>query len=192
MARTGLNEDVIVRKALNMANTIGFDKITLKTIADELNIQTPSLYNHIKSIDDLKKQMMLYGWSQLEKDVINSAENKNGYDALRSMCYAFYNFAVNNPGAFNAMLWYNKFDDSEAMTATDKLFSIFFRITDSLNISRKNANHLIRTFRSFLEGFSLLVNNNAFGNPLSIKESFDLSLDILIAGMQSLEETADI
>jgi hypothetical protein len=33
----------------------------------------------------------------------------------------------------------------------------------------------------------LLVNNNAFGNPISIKESFDLSLDIIFNGMKSLE-----
>ena len=53
---------------------------------------------------------------------------------------------------------------------------------------QENANHLIRTFRSFLEGFALLVNNEAFGNPISIKESFDLSVDVLLAGVKTLEE----
>ena len=41
--------------------------------------------------------------------------------------------------------------------------------------------------RFFLEGFSLLVNNNAFGNPISIKESFDLSLEIIMSGIKTLE-----
>ena len=31
------------------------------------------------------------------------------------------------------------------------------------------------------------INNNAFGNPISIKESFDLSLEIIINGIESLE-----
>ena len=53
----------------------------------------------------------------------------------------------------------------------------------------ENINHIIRTLRSFLEGFSLLVNNNAFGNPVSIKESFDLSLEIIINGIKTLEGT---
>ena len=56
-----------------------------------------------------------------------------------------------------------------------------------LNISEDNINHIIRTLRSFLEGFALLVNNDAFGNPLSIKESFDLSLEIIINGIKALE-----
>ena len=58
---------------------------------------------------------------------------------------------------------------------------------EPLNISSDNVEHIIRTLRSFLEGFSLLVNNNAFGNPISIKESFNLSLDIIINGIKSLE-----
>ena len=31
----------------------------------------------------------------------------------------------------------------------------------------------------------MLVNNNAFGNPVSIKESFDLSLEIIINGIKT-------
>lgn len=57
----------------------------------------------------------------------------------------------------------------------------------SLNISDDNIDHIVRTLRGFLEGFSLLVNNNTFGNPISIKESFDLSLDIIMNGIKTLE-----
>ena len=57
----------------------------------------------------------------------------------------------------------------------------------SLDISDANINNIIRTLRAFLEGFSLLVNNNAFGNPISIKESFDLSLEVIMNGIKSLE-----
>ena len=57
-----------------------------------------------------------------------------------------------------------------------------------LNISDENINHIIRTLRSFLEGFVLLVNNDAFGNPVEIKKSFDLSLEIIINGIKSLEK----
>ena len=71
--------------------------------------------------------------------------------------------------------------------ATVKLFSLLFRVLQPLNISDNHIEHIIRTLRGFLEGFALLVNNNAFGNPISIKESFDLSLDIILNGIKSLE-----
>lgn len=40
-------------------------------------------------------------------------------------------------------------------------------------------------------GFALLVNNGAFGHSASIDESFELSLEVLIAGMKTLEEHGD-
>ena len=103
------------------------------------------------------------------------------------MCYVSYDYAINNKGIFEAMLWYNKYDDEETKNTTKKLYEAMFKIAKSINISEDNTRHIIRTVRSFLEGFVLLVNNNGFGNPISIKESFDTSLQIIITGIKSLE-----
>lgn len=191
MARAGLDKVIIVERAAQLANEHGLENITLKMIAQEFGVQTPSLYNHIKSLEDLKKNLMLYGWKQLELQILHAVCGVSGYDALRAMCYAFYDYATENPGVFNAMLWYNKFQDGESMEATDGLFSVIFKVMEGVYISQERASHLIRTFRSFLEGFSLLVNNGAFGNPISIKESFDLSVDVLLTGIKALEEGKD-
>ena len=188
MARAGLDKEIIVSRAAWLANEIGLENITLKMIAKEFGVQTPSLYNHIKSLEDLKKNLMIYGWKQLEQQILRSVAGVSGYEALRAMCYAFYEYATTNPGIFNAMLWYNKFQDEETVGVTEELFIVLFKIMGSLQISQENVNHLIRTFRSFLEGFSLLVNNKAFGNPISIKESFELSIEVLMAGIKTLEE----
>lgn len=130
---------------------------------------------------------MIYGWKQIESKVIDAAVGVSGYEALKSMCYAFYDYAIKNKGIFNAMLWYNKYQNDETKQTTNKMFDIIFKIMKPLNISDDNINHIIRTLRSFLDGFALLVNNNSFGNPISIKESFDLSLGIIINGIKNLE-----
>ena len=188
MARVGLDKNLIVERAAELANEIGLDNITLKVIADEFGVQTPSLYNHIKNLDDLKKSLMLYGWKQLEAKLLLSVVGVSGYDALRAMCYAFYEYATSNPGVFNAMLWYNKFQDEETLNATKQLFVVLFKVMGTLNIPDETINHLIRTFRGFLEGYSLLVNNEAFGNPISIRESFELSVEVLLTGIKNLEQ----
>ena len=187
MARVGLDKNLIVERAAGLANERGLDNITLKVIADEFGVQTQSLYNHIKNLDDLKKSLMLYGWKQLEAKLLLAVVGVSGYEALRAMCYAFYEYATGNPGVFNAMLWYNKFHDEETQNATKQLFVVLFKIMGTLNIPDETINHLIRTFRSFLEGYALLVNNGAFGNPVSIKESFDLSVEVLLTGIKNLE-----
>ena len=56
--------------------------------------------------------------------------------------------------------------------------------TDKLKIDRSVADHLLRTYRAFLEGFSLLVIHHSFGNPISIEESFEISLNVLLKGIE--------
>ena len=187
MSKNNINEEIIIETSAKLVNNIGLDNLSLKLIAKNLNIKSPSLYNHISSLEEIKEKLMLYGWKQMEEKIIDSTIGVSGYDALRNMCNAFYEYSTNNKGVFTAMLWYNKYKNEELNIATTKLFNIIFKILKPLNISEDNINHIIRTLRSFLEGFSLLVNNNAFGNPISIKDSFDLSLEIIINGIKQLE-----
>lgn len=187
MGKNNISENLIIEASAKLSNEVGLDNLTLLMIADELNIKSPSLYNHISSLDDIKKKLMIYGWKNLEDVIVNSAVGITGYEALKSMCNAFYDYAISNKGVFNAMLWYNKYDNEEMNNYTKKLFEVTFKILKPLGISDTNINNIIRTLRGFLEGYSLLVNNNAFGNPIPIRESFDLSLEIIINGIKSLE-----
>ena len=186
MSKNNISDELIITTSARLSNEVGLNNLSLKMIAEELNIKSPSLYNHISSLDDIKEKLMIYGWKELGEKATESAVGVAGYEALRNMCYAFYDYATNNKGVFTAMLWYNKFESEEKNEATTKLFSLLFRVLQPLNISDNNIEHIIRTLRGFLEGFVLLVNNNAFGNPISIKESFDLSLDIIFNGMKHL------
>lgn len=187
MARMGLDKSAVISRAAQLANDVGLENITLKSLANDLNIQPPSLYNHISGLDDLKKELMLYGWLQMEDQILEAVAGISGYNAIEVMCRTVFEYATTNPGVFNAMVWYNKFENDETNNATKKLFPVVLKVFSSLNISQEDSDHLVRTFRSFLEGFALLVNHNAFGNPISINDSFELSLKVLMAGMKALE-----
>ena len=185
--KNSISDELIIQTSASIANKVGLSNLSLKIIAEELNIKSPSLYNHISSLEEIKQRLMVYGWKQMEEKMLDSAVGVSGYEALKNMCYAFYDYATNNKGVFTAMLWYNKYESVEKEKATTRLFNMIFKVMKPLDISDVNINHIIRTLRSFLEGFSLLVNNNSFGNPVSIKESFDLSLEIIMNGIKSLE-----
>lgn len=189
MTRAKLDKSIVIEKAAQLANQIGLENIQLKLLAKRLNIQSPSLYNHIKGLDDLRYELMLYGWRNMEERMLEvaAATGDSGYVAWEAICMAFYSYATKNPGVFSAMLWYNKYQDGETQRVTERLFSTCFQITSTLGISADNCNHLIRTFRAFLEGYCLLVNNDAFGHEYPVEDSFRFSLQVLIAGMKELE-----
>lgn len=64
---------IVIRKAVELANEIGFETITLKLLEENLKVQPPSLYNHIKGIDDLQREIMLFGWKQVEAEMLKAA-----------------------------------------------------------------------------------------------------------------------
>lgn len=79
-------------------------------------MKSPSLYNYVSGLDDLREKIMLYGWEQMEEKIIRSVIGVAGYEAVRTACQVFYEYATENPGIFNAMLWYNKFQDEKLIT----------------------------------------------------------------------------
>lgn len=38
--------------------------------------------------------------------MINSVIGYTGYEALKNMCYSFYEYVTKNQGVFSAMFWY--------------------------------------------------------------------------------------
>ena len=100
MARAGLDKNIVVEKAAQMVNQIGLDNIQLKALAERLNIQPPSLYNHIKGLDNLHYELMLYGWRHMEERMVEAADGVSGYAAWEAICRAFYAYATENPGVF--------------------------------------------------------------------------------------------
>ena len=184
MPRTGLSKDEIIEKAALLANEKGLSYLTVTTLSEYLGIRKPSLYNHVRTIGDVHYKLMIYGWKKASEELVAGIDSDNPKENLINYGRAFYEFAMKNPGVFEAMLWYNKYSDDSLLEATEGLYSFFFEQTDNLSIDREVANHLLRTYRAFLEGFIMLQIHNSFGNLISIDESFEISMDVLISGME--------
>lgn len=183
MPRTGLSKEKIIEKAAELANEKGLSYLSVTTLADYLGIKKPSLYNHMKTIEDMHRDLMIYGWRIVSEEVVKGIDSSDEKKNLSEYGRKFYKFATDNPGVFEAMLWYNKYSDEALISATEGVYMFFFAQTDGLGINREIANHLLRTYRAFLEGFIMLQIHNSFGNPISVEESFNISMNVLISGI---------
>ncbi|MCI8732682.1 MAG: TetR/AcrR family transcriptional regulator, partial [Lachnospiraceae bacterium] len=88
MPKTKIDKELVIREAAHIANKIGIENLSLKTLASQLGVKSPSLYNHVDGLDDLKQQIMLYGWKEMEDRIIQAVIGLTGYDAIRAMCHA--------------------------------------------------------------------------------------------------------
>ena len=125
MPKIKIDKESVIKEAAYMANTIGIENLSLKTLAAQLGVKSPSLYNHIDGLDDLKQQLMLYGWKELENKIIEAVIGLSGYDAIRAMCYAFHEYAIENQGVFSTMLWYNQFENEQMTKRLQKCLQFF-------------------------------------------------------------------
>ena len=65
--RQGLDAETVLQAAIEMADLQGVEQLSLAALAAKLNVKTPSLYNHIKGLPDLRKQLSKRGLILLKK-----------------------------------------------------------------------------------------------------------------------------
>ena len=180
-----LDRATVLQAAAELANTEGLKSLSLKNLAEKLGVRSPSLFKHIQGLEDLHTALMLYGWKQLGDCVIMSAVGKAGDNAARAMCKAYYDYAKANPGIFESMMWINQNSSPEAQQATIQLAKLVALVLESYQLDEQAQIHASRMIRSFLQGFSSIVNNGSFVDPVPVDESFYYGVDLLIAGIKS-------
>ena len=81
--KVGLDKKAIIEAAANMADEKGISNVTLKVLATKLGIKSPSLYKHFSGgLNELNKELMLYGWRSLECEIARAAIGKAKDDAI--------------------------------------------------------------------------------------------------------------
>lgn len=186
MPRAGINKQIILQTAVEIADSEGLDKLNLASISQKLGIRTPSLYNHVDGLEGLKILLTVHGMNQLESEIAQAAIGKSKDEAMRSISQAYLAFARKHPGLYKATQYVNDFQDDRIRQASDRIVDLVSKVVSAYNLKHENAIHVIRMFRSLLHGFATIENTGGFGIPLDVDDSFDLSLTIFLKGIHSM------
>ncbi|WP_221565366.1 TetR/AcrR family transcriptional regulator [Alkalihalobacillus sp. TS-13] len=182
--RSRLNQDIITEKALEIADLEGMDFVTMANIARELSIKPPSLYNHFKSLEDIKQAMAVQALKLFNEHLYKAAENKeNGQEKIREIGKAYVTFAHRYPGFYEASL------SAPDPTAENVRFygeSIVNLTKEALTIyalNEKEMIHIIRGIRSLLHGLVDLEKRGGFNLEVDLTESLNAILETYIKGI---------
>ena len=186
--KVGLDKNTIIEAAANMADEIGVANVTLKVLAEELGIKSPSLYKHFSGgLDEVNKEMILYGWRILEADVTTAAIGKSHDDAIKAICFAYRKFVTEHKGVFEVMQWYNMYQSEEHLQASQGVISVIFRVLDAYGVTATQKVHIVRMLRGFLQGFSTIESHGGFGDSTPINDTFDFALNTILNGIRDLQ-----
>ena len=184
----GLDKETIVEAAAKLADEKGISNVTLKVLATELGIKSPSLYKHFSGgLEELNKELMLYGWRSLESEITKAAIGKAKDDAIIAICYTYRKFAAEHKGLFEAMQWYNMYQSDEHLKATKGTVFILFQVLEAYGLEEEQKVHIVRMLRGFLQGFSSIESHGGYGNPTPLDDTFDFALKTILNGIRDLQ-----
>jgi AcrR family transcriptional regulator len=186
--KRNIDLDRILQVSIAIADQQGLDAVSLASVAAELGIKIPSLYNHVAGLSGLRYQMSLWAAHRFEDKMRRAAVGKAGDGAVYALAVTYREFAHEHPGAYRLVLRAARPDEPELMTVATEILNILVAVIAYYGFDGDNALHAIRALRSVLHGFVDLEAAGGFGLPLERDESFQRLIQMLIDGLHSQQK----
>lgn len=187
-ARKNVDFERVLQTAITLADEGGFEAVTLASVANQLGIRIPSLYNHIAGLPALRAAMALWGVRELADRARRSAVGKSGDAAVFSVAEAYRAFALAHPGIYAATQPAAPPDQPELVAAQAETVDIMIAVLAPYGLNEQDTLHAIRALRSAMHGFIDLERTGGFGMPLDRQESFRKLIQLVIQGLHAAQD----
>ena len=189
MPRVGLSTAAVVAAAAEIADAEGLDRLTLARVAAAAGVRTPSLYNHVESLDDVRRRVALLALRDLADALRDAAVGRAGDDALAATADAYRAYARRHPGRYAATQRAPSEGDEEMRAAAKGAVDVVLAILRGYGLEGDDAIHAARGVRSALHGFVALEAGGGFGIPVDLDESYARMVRALARGLRDAPVT---
>ena len=154
---TRLSRDSIVNAALTFLDREGWDALTINALAMQLGTKGPSLYNHVNSLEDLRRTVRMRVVGDIIEMLNTVADGRTRDDAVTAMASAYRSYAHHHPGRYSAFTRMPLGgDDPEFTEATRAAAAPVISVLGSYGLDGDNAFYAALEFWSAMHGFVLL------------------------------------
>ena len=179
-----LSRDSIVNAALTFLDREGWDSLTINALANQLGTKGPSLYNHVHSLDDLRRTVRMRVVGDII-DMLNTVgQGRTPDDAVMVMASAYRSYAHHHPGRYSAFTRMPLGgDDPEFTAATHAAAAPVISVLSSYGLDEEAAFFAALEFWSAMHGFVLLEMTGAM-NGVDTDAVFTDMVIRLASGME--------
>jgi len=154
---TKLSRDAIVNAALTFLDREGWDALTINALATQLGTKGPSLYNHVQSLEDLRRTVRMRVVGDIIEMLNTVGEGRTRDDAVMVMASAYRSYAHHHPGRYSAFTRMPLGgDDPEFTDATRAAAAPVISVLASYGLDGDAAFYAALEFWSAMHGFVLL------------------------------------
>ncbi|MFE3796402.1 TetR/AcrR family transcriptional regulator [Nocardia tengchongensis] len=177
--RVGLNAERITQAAAEMADDIGIDNVTLAAVAKRFGVKDPSLYTHVRNLEDLRMRVALQAALEMTDRIGVAVAGRAGKDALVAFANAYRDYARQHPGRYAATQ--RKLDIEAIADAPGAVRSV--QLTEALlrgyDLDGTELIDAGRLLRSTFHGYATLETGGGFNHSRETDGSWARILDAL-------------
>ncbi|MFF4237814.1 TetR/AcrR family transcriptional regulator [Actinomadura geliboluensis] len=185
MVRAGVTVERVTLAAAELADEVGFDKVTVAAVARRFGVREASLYSHIKNAHDLKTRVALLALAELADDVAAAVAGRAGKDALVAFASAYRSYAKRHPGRYAAARM--ELDPETALKSAGVRHAEMTRaILRAYALPEPDQTDAVRMLGAVFHGYVSLETSGAFQHtPRDVDASWARTLDALDSALRN-------
>lgn len=182
--RSGLNQDIIINKALEIADQAGMEAVTMATLARALTIKPPSLYNHFSGLAEVKQAMAVKALTLLSRSLTEATINKqSALSMVQAIGTDYIAFATHHPGIYEASLSAPNSSAENVQLAGEPIVLLTKEALSSYGLSKEEMIHAVRGLRSLLHGLVDLKRRGGFNLHIDLEKSQEMMIETFLKGL---------
>jgi len=147
-----LDHSTLVCAAADLADSIGWNELTLSKVAEAVNRHVSSLYSHVESLDSLREDIAILAVSELADVVWEVTVGRSGADALTALAGAERDFARAHPGRMAALRSHLGSTSTEFVTQARRIALPIRTVLASYGLSEQQVAIAHRVFSATVRG----------------------------------------
>jgi AcrR family transcriptional regulator len=178
------SKEAVVLTASELADEKGLQGVTLKAVADRLGIRTPSLYNHIESLDDLLRAIAHTGMRAMNSQMSRVAIGKSGDHAIQAVSIEYLTFVTTHPGVYEVIQWAAWHGTHETEQIFASYTELLTTLIDSMRLKTPRVDEILHLLTGVLHGYITLQRQNVMDNPDEVRENLSGAIDTVLMGIR--------
>ena len=170
----------VIQTAADIADKNGLSNVSLKVVAESLNIRTPSLYNHIDSLESLLREIAHNGMKTMNERMLQAAIGKIGDDAVKSVGITYLDYMIEHPGIYETIQWATWHGTEETGKIFDNYLSLLKTLALSCNFNPTYIDEILNLLTGVLHGYTTLQLRYALSRPDEVRTALSTALDTVL------------
>ncbi|MFD0887066.1 TetR/AcrR family transcriptional regulator [Streptosporangium algeriense] len=181
MARAGLTTERVTLAGAELADEVGFDRLTMSAVARRLGVKDASLYAHVRGLEELRGRIALLAADEKTVRIAEATAGLAGRDALVAYATAYREYAREHPGRYTATQIPTEIDPELLATARGprRAIELTYGMLRAYALGEPDLTDAVRLLRSTLHGFVSLEAAGGFAHSRPAEESWSRCLDAL-------------